>query len=147
MVLIGLARPALIVILLLSCAPSRDNWQIIKIICLKIVSLILFLLMKGVWQAWRKSWHSNPYFTFWIQISQEMISCLETSLLKLKFRKSAGKLECDWCELSIIHIWFQRKFYEILLGVKVKLMLFEGVGLIFTGACVPFYQLWMNFII
>ena len=67
-----------------------------------------------------------------------------------KIAGNPGEQKCDWCYLSIIHFWlwhFGKILDEILLEVKAKLMLFEGVGLIFTRGCATFYKLSMNFII
>ena len=52
---------------------------------------------------------------------------------------------CQLFTFDLKDIW--KVLDEILSEVKAKLMLFEGVGLIFTRGCSPFYQLSMNFII
>ena len=113
--------------------------------------------MKGFWQAWNKSKtrFRSADFSFIFQICAKIMRSqwkfyFECMIDIFKIAGNPGEQKCDWCDLSIIHFWlwhFGKILDEILLEVKAKLMLFEGVGLIFTGGCATFYKLSMNFII
>ena len=109
--------------------------------------------MKGCWQAWKKSMtrFGSANFVFKYFTAAKRWKRKFHFECTLDFSKIASNPQnvidviCQLFTFDLKDIW--KVLDEILSEVKAKLMLFEGVGLIFTRGCSPFYQLSMNFII